>query len=130
MFSLPCYEIMGLSLKSNPSATDIDNAYQRVKDIISSDVNAAIDLDDAYDILRSKNTRDLYNLESQIFNESEWAWKEYEDDDGILRCLVRKVKNNFIDKSDLDEVKKNKKDKMKDRKGNRDKRRGQAGYDD
>ena len=130
MTSLPCYEIMGLTLKSNPTATDIDNAYERLKDIISSDVNASIDLDTAYDILRSKNTRDMYNFESQAFNEGEWIWKEYDDENGVWRCLVRKIKNNVIDKSDLDEVKKNKNAKMKDRKGNRDKRRGQGGYDD
>ena len=123
MTSLPCYEILGLNSSADNTVEAIDNAYNRLKGVLEND-----DIETAYDTLRVAQTRAAYTLNMVAFKNIDWSWKDHEDENGVWRSLVRsKVErtNEWSDKGQRD-IKKN---KMNDRKGNRDKRRG-GGYDD
>lgn len=131
MTSLPCYEILGLDRNIEQTPQTIDTAYTRLKEVIN-DPQILEDLDTAYETLIDMRTRTAYSLNWTPFKESEWEWNDFEDNIGVMRCLVRKtkkVRTNVWVSSDDKERRDIKKHKYNDRKGDRDKRRGEYGYD-
>lgn len=133
MTSLPCYEILGLDRKVEQSATSIDAAYERLKKLMIVSEQWLEDIDSAYEILSVTKTRDAYVLTWVPFKESEWAWHEHEDDDGVWRTVKRLTKDGRKerwDESDDLERRNSKKQAKNERRGNRDKRRGAGGYDE
>jgi len=133
MTSIPCYEVLGMKVSSEHSSEAIDAAYLRIKDVLGADIGACDDIESAYETLRSVQKRAVYNLSLVPYKESEWTWMEHEDSEGVWRSLVRRTKQfrtqewATSDDKDKRQIKKN---KMNDRKSNRDKRRGAGGYDD
>jgi curved DNA-binding protein CbpA len=131
MTSLPCYEILGLSLNVEQTAQTIELAYKRLKEVFSCETNN--DLDTAYETLCDPKSRSVYVFNREPFAESEWTWIDHLDENGAWRSLVRKTKSgrkNEWASSDDKGRRDIKKQKFNDRKGNRDKRRGAYGYDD
>ena len=134
MTSQPCFEILGLTRDSEHTPLAIDNAYHRLKAVIDADIVMNDDLDSAYETLRNAQSRSAYILNWTPFKESEWSWKDWEDENGVWRSLIRRTKEKRSDEwasSDDKSRRDIKKQKQNDRKGNRDKRRGGGGgYDD
>jgi hypothetical protein len=131
MTSLPCYEILGLNRNIEQTSQTIYTAYNRLKDLVV-DTQIQNDLNSAYEILINTKSRIAYSLNWTPFNESEWEWQEFVDDDGVIRSLVRKTKKERTQEwilGDNNERKNIKKQKDNDRKLNRNKRRGDYGYD-
>lgn len=133
MTSLPCYEILGLDRGTEQTGASVEAAYNRLKEIVGGDLAWLTDVDEAYQVLRSPNTRSAYIMNWTPLKESEWRWVENEDEDGVLRSVVRKTKDgrkNEWEESDEAGKREIKKNKKNDRRGERDKRRGAFGYDD
>jgi hypothetical protein len=131
MTSLPCYEILGLNRNIEQTSQTIYTAYNRLKDLVV-DTQIQNDLNSAYEILINTKSRIAYSLNWTPFNESEWEWQEFVDDDRVIRSLVRKTKKERTQEwilGDNNERKNIKKQKDNDRKLNRNKRRGDYGYD-
>lgn len=133
MTSLPCYEILGLDRKVEQTVESITAAYERMKELVSGDSASEQwldDIDSAYEILSVTRTRDAYILTWVPFKESEWAWHEHEDDDGVWRTVKRFTKEGRKERwEESDDIarRSSKKQAKNERRGNRDKRRGDYG---
>ena len=131
MTSLPCYEILGLCRNVEQTPGTIDTAYNRLRELVNDDKTLE-DLQTAYETLYDPRTRAAYITNWTPFKESEWMWAEQTDDEGIVRYLVRRTKAGRAQEwsSSDDKGRRDIKRQVdKDRKGNRDKRRGEYGYD-